>query len=299
MTKKTDSQEQTEKTIANVNELCKIFSTYERKLVPAIEAAGLQPEYETAFGRKTMRLFSVEKVRGIVEAMRAEDAKKAEARAAAKSQAATEQAPPVDLNPVLLAISGVHDRVDTLEEIAKKTAEQNVLIFRALDSMKADLFNRLDAIQSAIDSAVAHQQTLATTTPALPDAANQANDAPSNLQTVPEAAALDRAKALPAVKKPRVVVIGLLNAQRALIEKEYNSVFDLEFFSSQEGRGKAFSSSAANAAAVMAMIGFIDHGVDNVMKAAGTRYTPVRGGLTALRDALTTLYVTQEEKRVA
>ena len=90
-------------------------------------------------------------------------------------------------------------------------------------------------------------------------------------------------------RKPKVVIIGLLHRQQQLIVKEFDKEFDLRFLKEESGYEKYVK----HADYIIAFTSFTDHGrLERIKHFPG--YINVSGGMTALRDKLTELYVQSE-----
>ena len=91
-----------------------------------------------------------------------------------------------------------------------------------------------------------------------------------------------------APRKPRVMIIGLTDAQASDIGKEFGNEFDLRFVTSEATRNPAtWRASVGGCQYVIAMTKFISHSAMDVVK----KPILVNGGLTDLRNRLTELYV--------
>lgn len=92
-------------------------------------------------------------------------------------------------------------------------------------------------------------------------------------------------------KLPRVLIVGLLPEQQHMIGKEFGDTLDTRFVGTNEN-AKVLKSNAAQADRVFAMQDFISHStVEAIVSASGVTPVVVQGGMTHLRDALTSYYV--------
>jgi hypothetical protein len=98
-----------------------------------------------------------------------------------------------------------------------------------------------------------------------------------------------QAKASP--RKPTVLIAGLLPMQAGLISSEFSEVFDLRFFDSEGSLQKLKSMSKVDHA--FTFTSKISHAVEEVIRATGTPVQRCSGGMTMLREKLTSLYVGQ------
>lgn len=153
-------------------------------------------------------------------------------------------------------------------ELLGKLVEQNIVLLRTLENLRADVLARMDALQGGLDSLL-HPEPLAEPAPAAP-----ATPLPP-----------------PPKKKVRVAVVSLLNSQRALIEREFGSLFDLRIMDSEDQRkGGRLEAVVSSCEYLVALTNFITHSTEASARNAGAKLIRVSGGMTALRNALTDLY---------
>lgn len=150
------------------------------------------------------------------------------------------------------------DNTAALREMVTKLTEQNVLLFKTVEALRI-------AAQSAA-------------TPAVPTPSNS----PRLFTKVPDPT--------PVKPKTKICIIGLLATQQQMIAKEFDECFELRMFHTDDAKGPSLTSAAENCDRVLLMTNFINHAVENNVKAAGGKYEHVRGGMTTLRDRLTTLF---------
>lgn len=150
------------------------------------------------------------------------------------------------------------DNTATLREMIAKLAEQNVLLFKTVEALRV-------AAQSAA-------------TPVVPTPSNS----PRLFTKVPDPT--------PVKPKAKICIVGLLATQQQMIAKEFDECFELRMFHTDDAKGPALTSAAENCDCVLLMTNFINHAVEDRVKAAGGKYEHVRGGMTTLRDRLTTLF---------
>lgn len=91
-------------------------------------------------------------------------------------------------------------------------------------------------------------------------------------------------------KKRKVLVVGCYNGQIAELKREFGQCFKLTFYTSDENLHQ-LQAKARNADKIFVMQRFISHRHVESIKAARVEYTLVDGAVSALRDALTALYV--------
>lgn len=88
---------------------------------------------------------------------------------------------------------------------------------------------------------------------------------------------------------PKVVVIGLLPAQAGMIQSEFHDVFEFDFW--KDGSPSQLKDMVRGAEHVIIFSGKSGHYVEEVLKSAGKPFHRVMGGMTQLRDLITSLYV--------
>lgn len=174
-------------------------------------------------------------------------------------------------------------RTDTLLAGLAKLADQNVLLLRAVDNTRIDLLAQVKALQESIDAMAERPATVCLAEASRPSVVVPPATKPPRHNPEP----LTAEKPV----KPRVAVVGLLNAQQNVIEKEFGDAFDLRFFTSDAARGRAFMEAISNCKPVLLMINFANHGIEDAVRAAGPNLVRVNGGMSSLRDKLTELFV--------
>lgn len=85
-----------------------------------------------------------------------------------------------------------------------------------------------------------------------------------------------------------VLVVGLLPSQAGMISAEFSQCFNLKFWK-DESHTK-LKAMAAGADVIVVMTGKVSHRATDAISAVA-HYEPIRGGLTTLREYLTSLYV--------
>ena len=88
---------------------------------------------------------------------------------------------------------------------------------------------------------------------------------------------------------PKILILGLLPGQEKMMQREFGDCFNLSFQKKGDG-GSSLRAKAQGAAHVLAMTDFISHSMAHTIS-SHPNYHRVPGGMTALRDALTNLYV--------
>ena len=249
-------------------DLAKKFGLDDQTVASVLAKAGVKPVHTFKYGRGYSRLYDPT---GATAAVQAYDTAR---RAPPPAEAAAPQEPPKYLAEVLTLL-------ETLDERTTKLLEQNATIFRTLTTLREEVQDGLISGQlaDALD-ATAGPPTTAPADPIAPTDSGQAGKA--------------RADKAP---KPRVLVVGLLNDQASMIEKEFRDCLDLRFLRAG-APSQAVRSAAASCDHIVCMTGFIDHPTDTLLRKAGATYHGVAGGMTRLRDTLTELYVSGAPKPV-
>jgi hypothetical protein len=86
-------------------------------------------------------------------------------------------------------------------------------------------------------------------------------------------------------KMKRVVVAGSLNSQGNVIAKEFGEKLDLRFWTKDQSND-TLRSMLQHADAAVAMVGFLSHPQDNIIKSSKVMYIPVSGGVTQVKLTL-------------
>lgn len=86
----------------------------------------------------------------------------------------------------------------------------------------------------------------------------------------------------------KVLVVGLLPQQAGLIQTEFGDVFELDFF--KEGRPHILSTAVAMSDCTVLMTSKVSHWMSDTVKRS-VRVLYCNGGMSQLRDTLTTLYL--------
>lgn len=86
-------------------------------------------------------------------------------------------------------------------------------------------------------------------------------------------------------KLKRVVVAGSLNSQSNAIAKEFGEKLDLRFWSKDQSND-VLKSMLQHADAAVAMVGFLSHPQDNIIRSSKVMYIPVSGGVTQVKMTL-------------
>lgn len=149
------------------------------------------------------------------------------------------------------------DTIAELKGMAMKLMEQNAHLFKALANIQTCLH------QPAI------QLPVVETTP------------PTKVEpTSPPKPAL-----------PKICIAGIWAVQQQMIQKEFGDVFDLRMFDADQATSASFAKTLESCDRVLLLTNFINHTIENKVKQSKAQYSHVRGGMTMLRDRLTTLFV--------
>lgn len=90
---------------------------------------------------------------------------------------------------------------------------------------------------------------------------------------------------------PVVLIVGLLPAQAGAIQNEFHDVYDLRFWKDESI--SQLKDLVRGADHVLTFTSKISHTAVGAIEAAGKKAVHVAGGMTSLRDVLTTMYVEQ------
>ena len=279
--------------LETLTKLAESHSMGNKRATELLAAAGVQPSAEVSFGKGTMRLYEAEPARAALVA-----AVKAEGDAAAA--AALAALPPVTQAPTVLGIEyvmeavaaahaenrrlhtaavGDHERIETA---TTKLADQNVLLLRAIESIKTTFLGKLDALQESFDARI----------DSLADPLSRITRSTAPLGLVP---GRDPTPA----PKTRVGIIGLFPAQSTTIEKEFADVFDLVLIPGAESTPGGLVSKLSSCHSVFVMQVGQSKAGERLLKEAGVRATRITGSISSLRNELTNLFVSISDKKAA
>jgi hypothetical protein len=96
-------------------------------------------------------------------------------------------------------------------------------------------------------------------------------------------------------RKPKILIVGLLDDQRHHIEREFGDCFDFKYMGA-EGSPATLKESLKHCAVVITMTGFISHWIDDTIKVSPAKdhFIRLSGGMTALRQTLTDIFCKME-----
>lgn len=260
------------------NSICKLYHIREDAVMRVLKGAGVEPVHVTPLGRGVMRLYDP----GLVKKAFDEWLKSKEPKAVEPAPASASDDP----SPILGAINAMANEAAeehaALVVLCKRLADQNVLLLRSVEDMRANVYAKIDGLQAAID-AMAHplDQPAA---PAEPVVATQPRAEVIRLVEQPKPA------------KPKVCIVGLLGDQKRMIEKEFGPVFDLRIYESgghTNYGGREFIDAISRVDHIVVMTSFIGHSAENAIRAVKAKPVRVTGGMTNLRDRLTEIFVNQ------
>lgn len=101
------------------------------------------------------------------------------------------------------------------------------------------------------------------------------------------------APAAPRQKKKRVTVIGLKPSQAGRIAEDFHDCFDLDFWNDRAGDGlEKLREMAGSADFVIEHKRHMGHRAENIVTSLGIKPIRVSGGVTSIRETLTSLYCT-------
>jgi hypothetical protein len=90
---------------------------------------------------------------------------------------------------------------------------------------------------------------------------------------------------------PRVTIVGLLPGQVDMIKKEFGEELHLSFVSSNKSEADRLRHLCQSSGHVVSMSGFLSHSLDNIVKSSKAEHKRIMGGMTSLREHLTSIYV--------
>lgn len=262
--------------LLNINQLMREFDTSFRVIEVALEKAGIEPVFTHVRGTKTTKLYDPAAARPAVEAYMKASIRQRKKHGEAEAEA-PQAAPDFDLSAVtsrldVLArtVNETASQVEALTEAVAQLQSQGPVLLKALANGHLDLSNKTLALQETIEAMGLKQAPAPSAEPSAP-----------------------AAEAPPARTKPRVVVVGLLDSQGAMIQREFSDAFDLTIYAGSELRGKSkgFIGKVISADHVLVMTRFVGHSAEDLVRAAGAKAIRVTGALTELRDRLTALFV--------
>lgn len=278
--------------LINTQELVAKLGSTRYAVDSVIKDLKLTPTYQMPQGKGKVDVWVEETVTPLVtDELRRREA----AKVAPPAQSALPLQPTPDLKPLADEIDKVARRVDqslddmekTHDELltsVKKLTEQNVVLLRMFEDIRATTYAKVDALQATVDL--------------LPDLVRVAVHADSVMEVVaapapvvPKVVNLPDHQPAPNKDRPKIAIVALLADQKRLIEKEFDKVFDLRIFDGSEARANGFHSRIAGCEIAFVMNNFVDRAIIDQMKKSGVRVVKVGGGLTRLRTELTNVFL--------
>ncbi len=246
-------------TLVTILQAARALKVSEQTIRNDIAKFNLEPEHTVEVKGQSVKLFTFKTLDDARKKIEEESA----ARRALKTTPAPKAAPPVNIDEVLQRLSMLSADVDELltasaqlSDRVNKLLEQNTHMFKALSNVQTCL----------------HQPPIQVPAPA-----------PEEIKTAP--------KPPPKPVLPKIVIVGLWAAQQQMITKEFGEIFDLRMFDADQARSTSFSSTLESCDRVLLLTNFINHSIEAVVKNSGRPFNHVKGGMSVLRDRLTTLFV--------
>lgn len=285
-------------------QLAEQFSMRPDRALSILTEAGIEPAGEWPSGRGKVRVYHSEPAAAALTRYR-----ETEAQAKASRPAAAQADPAVldeirglraQVDALGNSIVEVEERNTEIAEAHRKLTEQNAILLRAFGDLRAVVLACVDEITHVAAKATTILNALdalkdgqATPTLALSQTPHHgpAEALPATTTPAPTMELKPAPDKGDDLKPKRIVLVGLTDAQFAGIEREFGKVLNLKHFTADASRNAAYSQSVANADALLVMTKFVDHRVEHAAKANGTPIVRCLGGMTALKDKLTELYV--------
>lgn len=243
----------------------------------ALTKRGFKPVHTYKAGKGEVRLWAADAKDALLK-YRADLKAKQDEIAARKNpppvavQVTTTNEAPAWARTLILQMSEQNNATVTLMEAVAQCQAQNVSLLKAIERVGLDLSAKIAALQEAVDT---------------PMVADLHIPEPAHKPITPVLSL-----APPVAPLRKIAIIGLLAAQKQVIEKEFSQAFDIRFYETDDAKGRAFGDAVSRCEAAFLMISFINHSIESAVKATGTRIIKVPGGMSSLRDKLTELYVT-------
>lgn len=236
-----------------------------------VKATGLQPKHTYNNGTKTVDLYDIDELReGLNTYVKA------------RHEKALTTPPPADIEPAL-------------NQLAERMAREYQGLFKSISADLADLVDNTALLKTQIGQLAEQNRLLMRAIQDVKCAAAPPQPVPS----APPTPAPSASPIPPTPPKPRITIVGLLANQQQMILSEYNEVFDLKMFHTDDAQGSSFRAAAENSAAVFTMVSFINHTVENVIKSMKGKVIRVTGGMTSLRDKLNDYFINSTPKKEA
>lgn len=282
--------------LVNAQDLAELLSAGRGNIDAALKHLAVKPVYQMAQGKGVVSIYDKEVVLPLVVTYLENKKKEAAARL---PQAAPTVLPAAGVdalqahldkrldNLVDIVNDGLDD-IDGIKEIVTKLADQNVLLHKALESLRMLVSDKVNALQATVDLTpnlvkVAMQPDVEVVTPKPAPA-----PAPAPIAEFKPGAVNVPERTEP---KRKIAVISLLPDQKRLIEKEFGDVFDLRIFDGGEARTGGFNQRVSACEVAFVMNNFVDRNITDQIKKSGVKVVKVGGGLTRLRTELTNVFL--------
>lgn len=283
-----------------------------------VKQADLKPIYDAPYGRGTLRLYDKEAVLKAVEEYKEKKKQEDEARGTKTTEPS--KANDELLNAMATELLKNSSKIEEMNETLEKISQQNVIVFKTMEKLSGDLvafagnvktlFTNLETnrdkfqedmnvhleliLQSVSDlQNVSSKPASQVQSEAKPEITvteakenNSQNSKSFDVKPVSAGTSVQQKKEGP---KMKVCIVGLLPSQTTLIEKEFGNDFQLKCFVSEKAKGPSFTAWASNANAVLAMTSFMDHSIEDCIRASRGRLVRLDGGLSTLRQKLSTM----------
>lgn len=198
---------------------------------------------------------------------------------------------------LLRELNDTDDKISALRDLVSKLTEQNITLLRKLNHIEEEFRDRLNVIAEALTRDEITAEPLAPPPaagiagPAVFSVAPEFNASYKTNQTTPSMLA-----ATPDPPQPPKPIVGLLQwapQHKAQLEKEFGKVMDLRFYTIEEANRPDFSSKALRCDRFILMQSHAATGARPQAwnGIARNKLVRVTGGLTALHDKLTDIYV--------
>lgn len=260
-------------TLFTHTDLARIYGLDDTTIGNILAKAKVAPLHQAKVGRGLSRFYEPTAARAAIDA-----------HLAAKKPKPSEPAPAQQVPPKYLA--DVLSQLESLDERTEKAHQQNVLIWRAIETLTNEVRSLRETLIEYLDQPTQPMATEADLDALLTGPADDTQPTPAPTPAPAADSNLTASKA----HKPRVVIVGLIGPQTATIQREFKGVFDLRFVPA--GAHKEAARAVGGASAVICMNNFVDHGVLGAVRSARPkRLIEHSGGMSTLQTRLTELYV--------
>ena len=289
--------------LVNAQDLAELLSAGRGNIDAALKHLAVKPVYQMAQGKGVVSIYDKEVVLPLVVTYLENKKKEAAAKLTQTSPplmpAAGVDALQAHLDKRLDYLNGVLndalDDIDAVKQMATKLVDQNVLLHKALESLRMMITDKVDAMQASVDSLP--DQVRVGFQPEINLSVIKAADGPVLTAAAPAPVVITEFKPgsanVPERTEPKrkVAIVSLLADQKRMIEKEFGDVFDLRIFEGSEARTSGFPSRVAGCEIALIMNNFTDRVIIDHVKKSGVKVIKVVGGLTRLRTELTNVFM--------